>query len=98
MVTSFNFWFYFKDCFFGAVKLAKNANSDKYVYSGYGIGFGSRSEFSLTDCSVGKNVIIFGAASSSSVNIDNKGRYHNSWQSSNTKIRWYHVNGSSIFS
>ena len=41
----------------------------------------------VQNCSVGKNVIIFGVASSSSVNIDNKGRYHNSWQSSNTKIR-----------
>ena len=26
---------------FGAVKLAKNANPDKYEYSGYGIGFDS---------------------------------------------------------
>ena len=25
-----------RDCLFGAVKLTKNANSDKYSYSGYG--------------------------------------------------------------
>ena len=46
---------------FGSVQLTKNADSDKYVYSGYGIGFDSRSEFSLTDGSVGKDFIIFGA-------------------------------------
>ena len=48
---------------------------DKYKCSGYGIGFDSRSEFSLTDGRVGKNVIIFGADISSSVHIDNKNKY-----------------------
>ena len=48
----------------------KNANPDKYVYSDYGIGFDSRSEFS--DGSMGKNAIIFGADMSSFVHIDNK--------------------------
>ena len=45
---------------------------DKYKYSGYGIGFDSRSEFLLPDGTMGKNVIIFGAGMSSSVHIDNK--------------------------
>ena len=31
------------NCLFGAVKLTKNADSDKYKYTGYGIGFHSRS-------------------------------------------------------
>ena len=35
------------DCLFGAVKLAKNVDSDKYKYSGYGIGFDARSQFLL---------------------------------------------------
>ena len=30
---------------FGAVKLTKNADLDKYGYSGYGIGFDARSQF-----------------------------------------------------
>ena len=47
--------------------------ADKYVYTGYGIGFDLRSEFSLPDGSVGKNVVIFGADMSPSVHIDNKG-------------------------
>ena len=56
---------------FGAVKLTKDADPDKYKYSGYGIGFDLRSEFSFTDGSMGKNGIIFGADMSSSVHIDN---------------------------
>ena len=65
--------FTLKDCLFGGVKLAKNADMDKYVYSGYGMEFDSRSEFSLLDGSVGKNVIIFGVHMSSSVHVDNIG-------------------------
>ena len=48
--------FTLKDCLFGGVKLAKNADLDKYVYHDYGTGFDSRSEFSLPDDSMGKNV------------------------------------------
>ena len=58
----------------GYVKLTKNADSNKYKYSSYGIGFDSRSEFSLTDRSMGKNVITFSADMSSSVHIDNKNK------------------------
>ena len=47
---------------------------DKYIYNGYGIGFDSRSEFSLHDGSIGKNIIIFGVDMSSSVHIDKKGK------------------------
>ena len=59
---------------FGGVKLAKNADMDKYVYSGYGTGFDSRSKLSLPYGSVGKNVIIFWVDMSSSVYVDNKGK------------------------
>ena len=38
------------------------------------MGFDSRSEFSFTDGSMGKNVIIFGADMSPSVHIDNKNK------------------------
>ena len=62
------------NCLFGSVKLTKNADPDKYKYSGYGIGFDSRLEFSFTDGSMGKNVIIFGADMSSFVHIDNKNK------------------------
>ena len=57
---------------FAAVKLTKNAETDKYKYSGYGIGFDSQSAFSLPDGSIRKNVIIFGADMSSSVFTDSR--------------------------
>ena len=39
-------------CLFGTVKLTKNADKDKYKYSGYGVEFDSCSEFSLLDSSL----------------------------------------------
>ena len=57
-----------------SVKLTKNADPHKYKYSGYGIGFDSRSEFSITCGSIGTNVIIFGVDMSPSVHIDNKNK------------------------
>ena len=52
---------------FGGVKLTKNVDPDKYLYSGYGIGIDTQIKYSLPDGSVDKNNVI-----SSSVNIDNK--------------------------
>ena len=48
-----------KDCLLGAVKLTKNADPDKYNYSGYSIGFDLRFEFSLSDGSNGVKVSLF---------------------------------------
>ena len=62
------------NCLFGVVKLTKNADPDKYKYSGHDIGFDSRSQFSWTDGSNGKNVIIFGVDYSSSVHIDSRNK------------------------
>ena len=59
MSWDLNYDFTLKDCLIGGVKLAKNSDPDKYVYTGYGIGFDSRSRFSLPDVSMDKNVIIF---------------------------------------
>ena len=59
---------------FGPAKLTKNVDPDKYKYNSYIIGFDSCLEFSLTDDSVGKNVIIFGVDMSSSVYFDNKNK------------------------
>ena len=58
---------------FEAVKLTKNADSDKYIYSSYGIGFDASESFSLPDGNgFGKNVTLVGADMSSSIQIDNK--------------------------
>ena len=35
-----------ENCLFGAIKLTKNSDIDKYKYLGYGIGFNSRGSFS----------------------------------------------------
>ena len=51
------------DCFSGTVKLTKTADSDKYGYSGYGIGFDSCSKF-LLNGELDKNVIICGVDNS----------------------------------
>ena len=61
-----------KNCLIGAVTLTKNADIDKYGYSGYGIGFDRRSSFSFPGGGFGQNVLIFGADMSSSTHIDNK--------------------------
>ena len=50
-----------ENCLFGANKLIKNGDVDKYKFSGYGIGFDSRGSFSHPSGGDGKNVIIFGA-------------------------------------
>ena len=45
--------FTLKNCLFGSVQLTRNADPDKFKYSGYCTGFASCSEFSFTDESVG---------------------------------------------
>ena len=62
------------NCLFGSLKLTKNPDPDKYKYSGYIIGFDSRSQFSWTYGSMGRNIIIFGVDMSSSVHVGNKGK------------------------
>ena len=48
------------NCIFESVKLTKNADLDKYKYTGYGIGFDSHSEFLFTDGSYGKMSLFLG--------------------------------------
>ena len=48
-----------ENCLFGSVKLTKNADIDKYRYSGCGIGFDRNTSFSVGN-EIAKNVIIFG--------------------------------------
>ena len=57
---------------FGAVTLTKNADIDKYGYSGYGIGFDRRSSFSFLSDGFGQNILVFGVDMSSSAHIFEK--------------------------
>ena len=47
--------FMLNNCLFGSAKLTKNADLDKCEYTGYSIGFDSRSEYLFTDRSMGKS-------------------------------------------
>ena len=59
---------------FGVVKLVKNADNDKYNYSGYDIGFDMNKTFSVGN-GFGKNVRMFGANMISYVHVDKKKKY-----------------------
>ena len=61
-----------ENCSFGAVKLTKNTDVDKYGYSGYGIAFDRHRSFSFPGAGLGRNAIIFGVYMSSSTKIDNR--------------------------
>ena len=62
-----------KNCLFGAV--TKNADIDKYRYSGYGTGFDRRSSFPFPGGGFDQNIIIFGVDMNSSIHVDNKKKY-----------------------
>ena len=69
VVHDINLWRFKESCYFtlenylfGAVKLTKNSDFDKYKNSVYGIGFDAHESFLLHYGSgFGKNFIIFGA-------------------------------------
>ena len=63
--------FTLRDCLFRAVKLTKKYHPDEYGYSCHGIGFDSHSIVSING-EWGKNVIIFGVDSSSSMHTENR--------------------------
>ena len=64
-----------ENCLFGSVKVAKNADIDKYKYSGYGVGFDSKGSFSHLSGGFGKNgIILEGVDMSSSAHPNNKTR------------------------
>ena len=86
-----------KNCLFGAVTLTKNADIDKYGYSGYGIGFDRKGSFSFPGGGCGQNILIFGVDMSFSAHIDNKKRHISIRNRSNTRIRTYFNCRTNIF-
>ena len=56
---------------FGATNIVKNSDKEKYIYSGYGITFGSAGSWSF-DNGFARNVVIFGVDNSSSSHSDNR--------------------------
>ena len=61
-----------ENCLFGAVSFTKNADIDQYKYSGYGIGFDRKGEFSFGSRGFGRNCIIFGADLTNSSHANNR--------------------------
>ena len=57
---------------FGAVSLIKHADIDQCKYSGYGIGFNRKGEFSYGTRGFGRNVVVFGADLSDSLHENNR--------------------------
>ena len=86
-----------KNCLFGAVTLITNADIDRYVCSGYGIGFCRRGIFSCLGGGYGQNVLIFGVDMSFSAHIDNKKRHISIRNRSNTRIRTYFNSRKNVF-
>ena len=66
--------FVFKNCLFGAIKIANTTNSDtdEWQYAGYDVGFDSTSSFTYPDGGNVKKVIIFGADLGNSIYANNK--------------------------
>ena len=61
--------FVFRNCLFGAINITNTTNSDtdKWKYSGYGVGFDSTGSFTHPDDGKNaKNIIVFGADMSNS--------------------------------
>ena len=85
-----------ENCLFSAVTLTKNADIDKYGYSGYVVGFDKKSSFSFPGGGFGQNVITFEADRSSSVHVDNKKKF-NSRRRSNTRVGTYTENRKNVF-
>ena len=64
-----------KNCLFGATivtKLGDTKDPDKYIYSGYGLGYGIKGPFAHPQGEMTRNIIIFGVDSSNSVHATNK--------------------------
>ena len=64
-----------KNCLFAATKVTKPGDitdTDKYIYSGYGLRFYSTTLFTHPQGGMARNIIIFGVNSSNSVHATNK--------------------------
>ena len=67
-----NFDLTLKNCLFGAIKLTKYSDIDKYEYAVYKIGFDSKGTFRHPSGGTGVNVVIFGVGMSSGIHVNNK--------------------------
>ena len=62
--------FTLKNCLFGATNITKHSGKEKWVYSGYGIAFDGKGEWSFGNA-FARNVAIFSVDNTSSYHRDN---------------------------
>ena len=62
--------FTIKNCLFGEISIIENSHKEKWVYSGYGIAFDRKGEWSFGN-DYATNAIIFGVDNNSSSHADN---------------------------
>ena len=67
---SYRINFTLKNCLFGVNNIIKSSNKEKYTYSGQGIAFDGKGEWSFGN-DPARNIIIFGVHNSSSSHTDN---------------------------
>ena len=77
---------------FGAAKLVKTADIEKYKYSGYGIGFDTKGIFSYPTGGFGKNVIFLEQIWALLYMLVIRKKNFNSCWRSYTRIGWYKIN------
>ena len=79
-----------KKCLFGATKVTKpgdTTDTDKYICSGYGLGFDSMGQFTHPQGGMARYIMIFGVNSSNSVHATKKKKKFNTgpWPNSKSK-------------
>ena len=82
-----------QNALFGAVKITKNSNTSKNNYEGYGMCFDEGGTFTKGNISNGKDIIIFGADMSFSIDANN--RANNIYMPGDFLVQG--VNGTSIY-
>ena len=68
-------------------KPGDTTDTDKYIYSGYGLGFDSTGRFSHPQGEMARNIIIFEVVLSNSIHATNKTQRFNTRPWSNTKSK-----------
>ena len=87
-----------QNALFGAVKLTKNADINKYRYCGYGTEFDGKGCFSFPSGGLGCNVIGFGVDMSPSTKIDNRKKDILIFDKGSTQGLEHLVSGEEIYS
>ena len=79
-----------KNCLFGAIKVTKpgdTTDTDKYIYSGYGLGFDSMGQFSHSQAGMARNINIWSKIIKLSTCYKQNTKHFNTGSWSNSKSK-----------